>query len=39
MKTLLIGASVAVVVAVTLSIIVPCICPFKSPTACRWYCI
>jgi hypothetical protein len=39
MKTLLIGAAVAFWIAVALSIIVPCLCPFKSPLACRVYCL
>lgn len=39
MKTLAIGLAVAIVSAYLLyAVIVPCICPFKSPSLCAIYC-
>lgn len=38
MKTILIGLAIAAAFALVLSVIYPCICPYKSSWACALYC-
>lgn len=40
MKVLAIGAVLSITLATLLysAVVLPCNCPFKDPTACKWWC-